>query len=693
MDHAAMLLAVLSAGWLVAAQEQGELPDDIRAMLKDTEPIANPRPIVLIPGFASSRLRSYSTTDCPGNLLDFNLHDDVWLDVAKVLGTKSCFLHCMGLDPETAADPTDPDCRVRPDQGLDAITELNPGVITGPLSVVWKELINLLLELGFEPEKTLLVAPYDFRIAPRLLERRDAYFTRLKQTIENAVRMDQARFRRLHPTMSSRFIEQGVMVIAHSMGNSIFRYFEAWLMFNLGVEEGKAWMEAHINTYIAVGAPILGAQFGVQASMSGLTFGLPISEYDARTFSVGFSSTGMCLPMDPDIADPRHMALNGGSSKYPIPVAYLNFANGTKREYTPTDGVWNHRLWGHVQEFDSWGRWPQHHIETLYDDDPVLDFLKAWRRPHVENVHCAYGINRKTPVGFEFEKPDNGYEHDWDTVRTLYEEGSRVYDDNGAELSSSARASGDGTVAYYSLSWCHTWISGRQNISRVPQKAMYELDEIQIFENTTTEEFLVADKKDRPGDLYNTFFEERAFDGKRFTATSVWELDNVDHRAVIKDPVFLKHLSHQLHEQNNVVGQMETQLEKTIESMMRALTMFPTHKRKPIPTTDDGCLWDYYHAHCKYPQWCGYYYKFGDYLLDHSCRLHRLHAGKAEAKYAAAHESPSDGACECVDGTCYLGICKYKSECKGAGVIPDVEGFFGPCPGNAAAGQTSRDEL
>eukprot|EP00954_Amorphochlora_amoebiformis_P015224 1193185-Amorphochlora_amoeboformis.AAC.4 len=196
-------------------------------------------------------------------MLRFDLNDDVWLDVgsdtklyrlshvvcpsddecvAMVLGAKWCFLHCMSLNPVNQSDPTHPRCRIRPDQGLDAISQLNPGVVTGPLSVVWKRLIDLLLNMGqrshtchsptvvfarpvspssrttheecirihsptvvfarpaspssrttheeciriffrFIPEKTLLVAPYDFRLAPMQLESRDHYFTKLRQKV------------------------------------------------------------------------------------------------------------------------------------------------------------------------------------------------------------------------------------------------------------------------------------------------------------------------------------------------------------------------------------------------------------------------------------------------------------------------------------------------------------------------------
>lgn len=46
-----------------------------------------------------------------------------------MLSVLNCWLKCMLLDPITQADH--PECKSRPDTGLSAITELDPGYITG----------------------------------------------------------------------------------------------------------------------------------------------------------------------------------------------------------------------------------------------------------------------------------------------------------------------------------------------------------------------------------------------------------------------------------------------------------------------------------------------------------------------------------------------------------------------------------
>mmetsp|Transcript_1879 Transcript_1879/g.2953 ORF Transcript_1879/g.2953 Transcript_1879/m.2953 type:complete len:727 (-) Transcript_1879:341-2521(-) len=655
----------------------------VHKIIESQQRLEDPMPILLIPGFASSRLRAYTFTDCPGNVLDFTLNSDVWLDVGMVLAAKSCFIHCMGLNPEDQSDPENPRCRVRPDQGLDAISELSPGRLTGPLSAVWKYLINMLLEMGFIPDQTLLVAPYDFRLAPFQLEERDGFFTKMKEQIENAVRADERRFRKKHPGTKSRLVQKGLMVIGHSMGNPIFRYFEAWIKYTMGEGPGKEWLRQNVNTYIAVGAPLLGAQFAVQAAVSGLTFGLPISEYDAREMGIGFSSYGMVLPVDPSRIDKRHRLLNNGYTKYPVPVSSVKYPNGSIEQYGASEDIWGASLWQHLQEFDSWSKYVELYIKNLYESDPVMDFMDSWKRPDVQNVYCVYGVNRKTPVSFQFSFPDNGYEHDWDTVMTIYEEGKRVYADDGSPVEvkepQSHSKSGDGTVSYFSLSWCHTWMQERINITRVPQKAFYETDDLVELRDATIEDYV---KLETTGDTgYNTFFEERHQEKGKFgvSSTAVWELDNVDHRAVIFEPVFLEQMSHQLHVQNKVVGRMEKQIEKTIDQMLATISIFPSRGEPAEPISDNDCYWDYSKVMCAFPNHCGYYYQFGDYHLGLSCRLHknwRKEGGMMTAKHT---EVAHDEECECEGYFCFYGLCKFKKPCQSSFSAPGLTDQWGRC--------------
>lgn len=52
-----------------------------------------------------------------------------YLCVVQLLSAVNCWLKCMLLDPYNQTDH--PECKSRPDSGLSAITELDPGYITG----------------------------------------------------------------------------------------------------------------------------------------------------------------------------------------------------------------------------------------------------------------------------------------------------------------------------------------------------------------------------------------------------------------------------------------------------------------------------------------------------------------------------------------------------------------------------------
>ena len=54
--------------------------------------------------------------------------------VMQLLSAVNCWLKCMILDPYDQTDH--PECKSRPDSGLSAITELDPGYITGTIHYV-----------------------------------------------------------------------------------------------------------------------------------------------------------------------------------------------------------------------------------------------------------------------------------------------------------------------------------------------------------------------------------------------------------------------------------------------------------------------------------------------------------------------------------------------------------------------------
>ena len=90
------------------------------------------RPIVLIPGFASTRLRTWHDPDSCFSRIEWRgPADAAWLNVPILMGAPGCWTACMRLSPNQYDHP---ECRVRTDEGLDAITELDPVQTTPALT-------------------------------------------------------------------------------------------------------------------------------------------------------------------------------------------------------------------------------------------------------------------------------------------------------------------------------------------------------------------------------------------------------------------------------------------------------------------------------------------------------------------------------------------------------------------------------
>ncbi|POM61609.1 Phospholipid-diacylglycerol acyltransferase Plh1, partial [Phytophthora palmivora] len=249
------------------------------------EGVMRTRPVLLMPGFASSQLQSWSHSRCETgfrkNLYrDIKFGDRLWVDVARVLAQGDCWIRCMKLDITTQEER---ECKLRAAQGLEAVSELDPGIVTGPLSTVWRSIIHDLVDhFELDPDQ-LVVATYDWRLPPSKLQERDKYFYSLKKKIEYTVELDGNR--------------GGLVVIAHSMGNGVFRYFLEWLKEEVGRNNWQKWIDAHISAYFAVGSPLLGSAESLELISSGITEGLPITQSDMRKLVVSFGSILSFMPM------------------------------------------------------------------------------------------------------------------------------------------------------------------------------------------------------------------------------------------------------------------------------------------------------------------------------------------------------------------------------------------------------------
>ncbi|EYU17938.1 hypothetical protein MIMGU_mgv1a002679mg [Erythranthe guttata] len=584
---------------------------------------------IIIPGFASTQLRAWSILDCPFSPLDFNPLDLVWLDSTKflispifqLLSAVNCWLKCMLLDPYDQTDH--PQCKSRPDSGLSAITEIDPGYITGPLSSVWKDWVKWCIEFGIEAN-AIIAVPYDWRLSPSKLEERDLYFHKLKLTFETALKL------RGGPCI----------VFAHSMGNNVFRYFLEWLKLEIAPKQYIAWLDEHIHAFFAVGAPLLGSIETIKATLSGYTFGLPVSEGTARLMFNSFGSSIWMMPFSKhcrtENAYSKH--LSGGSKKahfayvcdehefqsnfsgWPtnivnieIPTirgneAYPSFLEVAQANKTDTECGYPTQLsfsarevsdgtfFKAIADYDPDSKRLMYQLDKSYHGDPVLNPLTPWDRPPLKNIFCIYGIDSKTEVGYYFAPSGKPYPDNWIVTDVIYEIEGSLYSRSGNLVEGNpGAASGDETVPYHSLSWCKNWLGS---------KSEHDGSDVQVQLNVEHEPEMdiIPDMKRSPRVKYITYYEDsESLPGKR---TAVWELDKANHRNIVRSSVLMRELWLEMWH--------DTHPDKTSKFVTKAT-------RGPL--RDEDCYWDYGKARCALPQTCEYRYLFGDVHLGQSCRL------------------------------------------------------------------------
>ena len=190
-------------------------------------------PIFLIPGLASTRLVSWSHKTCEHPLLsDIRVQDNVWLNMNLVVQMGTIDVSCMRECLKLGVNQSDRDhvmngegCKLRPDEGLDAISSLGYGIasslLVGGTNTVYAWLIQWLADnLGYDVSN-IVGLPYDWRLSPDKMEERDGFLTLTRRRIEAAVQSNGGK--------------PGIMV-AHSMGNIVFRYFLEWLRMSLREE-------------------------------------------------------------------------------------------------------------------------------------------------------------------------------------------------------------------------------------------------------------------------------------------------------------------------------------------------------------------------------------------------------------------------------------------------------------------------
>jgi Lecithin:cholesterol acyltransferase len=128
---------------------------------------------------------------------EIKVQENVWLNMNLVIrmGTMDvdCMKECLKLGRnQTDTDAWEKGCKLRPDEGLDSISSLSPAglgaeLLVGGTNTVYAWLIQWLVDnLGYDVT-TIIGLPYDWRLSPDKMEKRDGFLQALRRRLEAAV--------------------------------------------------------------------------------------------------------------------------------------------------------------------------------------------------------------------------------------------------------------------------------------------------------------------------------------------------------------------------------------------------------------------------------------------------------------------------------------------------------------------------
>eukprot|EP00013_Stygamoeba_regulata_P028177 CAMPEP_0177648320 /NCGR_PEP_ID=MMETSP0447-20121125/10766_1 /TAXON_ID=0 /ORGANISM="Stygamoeba regulata, Strain BSH-02190019" /LENGTH=726 /DNA_ID=CAMNT_0019150955 /DNA_START=464 /DNA_END=2644 /DNA_ORIENTATION=- len=300
-----------------------------------------------------------------GSAEDAKKEKDASSVAAKFLTKKRMWVRHMLLI-NGVEDP--PGIKLRPVPSFDGIACLMPGPLVGEASYVFLFVIEAMAMMGYNPDNFAAMS-YDWRLPPAYLEVRDWYYSRVKLEIE---RMYFCNHR------------QPVCILAHSMGNRTAQYFLWW------VEKlYPGWSAKFVHTFIACGAPWLGAYKTARCCVAGDEMGLELFLYkkEGVEFARSAGSTPFLLPIDVDDMN----------NEITTEFLHLREVSGTKHEAFRFDELCAHLGDERVQETRR--RWYENDDNYLRKRGDVVPVLAPPPVPRILNVH---GINKETECKYWF---------------------------------------------------------------------------------------------------------------------------------------------------------------------------------------------------------------------------------------------------------------------------------------------------
>lgn len=207
-------------------------------------------PVIMVPGVITSGLESWGLTGDEECDSEQHFRKRLWGSyymLKTMLFNKNCWLKHLKLDPITGLDP--PNFKMRAAQGFEATDFFVAGYW------IWNKVLQNLGTLGYDPNK-MVTAAYDWRLAYLDLEKRDRYFSKVKEQIEMGYSLSEG---------------QKSVLFSHSMGSQVAFYFLKWVEaegehYGNG---GDGWCNKYIEAFVDISGSLLGAPKAVPALISG----------------------------------------------------------------------------------------------------------------------------------------------------------------------------------------------------------------------------------------------------------------------------------------------------------------------------------------------------------------------------------------------------------------------------------------
>ncbi|CAI4050377.1 phospholipid:diacylglycerol acyltransferase SKDI_14G3280 [Saccharomyces kudriavzevii IFO 1802] len=411
-------------------------------------------PVVMVPGVISTGIESWGVIgddECDSSA---HFRKRLWGSfymLRTMVMDKVCWLKHVMLDPETGLDP--PNFTLRAAQGFESTDYFIAGYW------IWNKVFQNLGVIGYEPNR-MTSAAYDWRLAYLDLEKRDRYFTKLKEEIE----------------LFHQLSGEKVCLIGHSMGSQIIFYFMKWVEAEgpLYGNGGRGWVDEHIDSFINAAGTLLGAPKAVPALISGemkdtiqlnalAMYGL--EKFFSRSERVKMLQTWGGIPsMLPkgeeviwgDMHSSSEDALNNNTDTYGNFIRFeRNTSDVFNKNLTMKDAI--------NMTLAISPKWLQKRVHEQYTfgysktENELRDnelYHRYWSNPmevplpeapHMK-IYCIYGVNNPTERAYVYKE-----ENDSSALNLTidYESKQPVF-----------LTEGDGTVPLVAHSMCHKWAQG-----------------------------------------------------------------------------------------------------------------------------------------------------------------------------------------------------------------------------------------